>query len=227
MRRAFATGRLWQGASSATARALANSAQTRAYDRGSFIALEGDLVDRIGLVACGHVRGVHYSPSGRPITISTLWPGDVFGLMALTSAGRYLVDYQAAEDSTVAFISSDDLHRAIRSETRLMLALVEEFGRQLHQLATVIKLLSLDVPGRVAVHLLDAMDGVTSHSGARHAVDLGMSRVELAARLGTVPETLSRAFHQLQEQGIIASDGRGRVVILDSQRLSDRARAAD
>jgi DNA-binding transcriptional regulator YhcF (GntR family) len=45
--------------------------------------------------------------------------------------------------------------------------------------------------------------------------------VELSARLGTVPETLSRAFHALQDEGIIESRGR-EVVVLDREALLSR-----
>ena len=53
-------------------------------------------------------------------------------------------------------------------------------------------------------------------------VDLGVTRVELAARLGTVPETLSRAFHALQDEGIIESHGQ-RVHVLDREGLIARS----
>ena len=53
-------------------------------------------------------------------------------------------------------------------------------------------------------------------------VELGISRVDLAALLGTVPETLSRTFRALQEDGVISARGRT-VSLLDIQALATRA----
>ena len=45
-------------------------------------------------------------------------------------------------------------------------------------------------------------------------VDLGMSKAELASALGTVPETLSRAFARLRDEGLIEVRAR-EVLVLD------------
>lgn len=220
---AFDAGRVWQGASPETLSSLVDASTLHSFERGSYVAFENDAADKIGLVVGGRIRGAHLPPGGRPITVWTFRPGDIFGLMALTHRGHYLVDFDALEDSMVAFIPAEQLIEGLRSDPRLLTTLLEEFGRQFALLASVIKMLSLDVPGRVAAHLVLSMDNEPTSPGMQQTIDLGMSRVELAAALGTVPETLSRAFRQLQEQGIIASDGRQRVVILDSQRLVSRA----
>ncbi|MDZ4063943.1 MAG: helix-turn-helix domain-containing protein, partial [Coriobacteriia bacterium] len=52
--------------------------------------------------------------------------------------------------------------------------------------------------------------GETTPDGLR--VDLGMTKGELALALGTVPETLSRAFARLKDDDVV--DVQGRVVIV-------------
>jgi DNA-binding transcriptional regulator YhcF (GntR family) len=54
-------------------------------------------------------------------------------------------------------------------------------------------------------------------------VELDISKGELAAAVGTVPETLSRAFLQLARAGAIETKGR-RVVIKDRALLQRLAR---
>jgi CRP/FNR family transcriptional regulator len=49
-----------------------------------------------------------------------------------------------------------------------------------------------------------------------------MKKGELASRLGTVSETLSRAFRKLKEDNILEVDG-SRVIILDRQGLAKLA----
>jgi len=46
-----------------------------------------------------------------------------------------------------------------------------------------------------------------------------MKKGELASRLGTVSETLSRSLKKLKEEGLIEVEG-SRVIILDMARLS-------
>jgi CRP/FNR family transcriptional regulator len=50
-------------------------------------------------------------------------------------------------------------------------------------------------------------------------VDLGMKKGELAMALGTVPETLSRAFAKLKDDGLIEVHG-GKVTVLDVRALA-------
>ncbi len=56
------------------------------------------------------------------------------------------------------------------------------------------------------------------------ALELEVSKGELAAAVGTVPETLSRAFQQLTRAGAVETKGR-RVVIKDQALLERVARA--
>ena len=49
-------------------------------------------------------------------------------------------------------------------------------------------------------------------------VGLGMTKAELASSLGTVPETLSRAFARLRDTGLIEVRGRD-VVVKDLKAL--------
>ena len=50
-------------------------------------------------------------------------------------------------------------------------------------------------------------------------VDLGIKKSDLAMALGTVPETLSRAFAKLREDGVIEVHGQ-RVTVLDVRALA-------
>ena len=83
--------------------------------------------------------------------------------------------------------------------------------------------MTVDVNVRVARYILKRPVIGAAVRGAAMTIDLGVTRVELAAELGTVPETLSRAFSALQEDGLIEARGRS-VTILDPAELASRAR---
>ncbi len=49
-----------------------------------------------------------------------------------------------------------------------------------------------------------------------------MEKSQLAAFLGTIPETLSRVFAKLSQEGLITIDG-AKIKLLDRQRLTELA----
>jgi CRP/FNR family transcriptional regulator len=150
------------------------------------------------------------------------WPGNALGLMTLLASRPAEADVEAAEPTTVAVVQRSALDKLLASEPRVALSVLSECTRQLFDVMGVVKQLSIDVVGRVATYILVRIPADTLRSQSRIKVDLGVSRIELAAELGTVPETLSRAFSTLQDAEIIATHGRS-VHVLDVKGLELRA----
>jgi CRP/FNR family transcriptional regulator len=73
------------------------------------------------------------------------------------------------------------------------------------------------VPARLAGYLLYLLE----EQGQQDSVELEISKGQLASLLGTIPETLSRIFAKMSEEGLIEVVGR-RINILDRQRLEER-----
>jgi CRP/FNR family transcriptional regulator, dissimilatory nitrate respiration regulator len=76
------------------------------------------------------------------------------------------------------------------------------------------------VPQRLASYLLNLSDRVASSepNGSTNTVGLDLSKSQLAATLGTIPATLSRAFYRLNSEGMINMNG-SQIEILDRDRL--------
>jgi CRP/FNR family transcriptional regulator, dissimilatory nitrate respiration regulator len=202
---------------------LAQVSTVRVYDKGEMILSEDRTAREIGVVMQGHVRAVHFGADGRPVTVLMAWPSEAIGLMAALASDEYRTAFESAEAETrVAMFSLEAFQRLMRDEPDVMMSVINELARQMTEMVTMVKMLSADVPGRVAIYigLLLQQQGRMA-PGARQ-VDLGVSRVELAARLGTVPETLSRAFHVLQDEGIIESHAR-QIVVHDHDALIARS----
>jgi CRP/FNR family transcriptional regulator len=71
-----------------------------------------------------------------------------------------------------------------------------------------------DVPQRLASYLLDLSD----HENGANVITLDVTKTQLAATLGTIPATLSRAFYRLSSEGLIAING-SQIELLDRDRL--------
>jgi CRP/FNR family transcriptional regulator len=89
---------------------------------------------------------------------------------------------------------------------------------RLRRFTSQIENLSLkEVPARLAGYLLYLLE----EQGQQDSVELEISKGQLASLLGTIPETLSRIFAKMSEEGLIEVVGR-RINILDRQRLEER-----
>ncbi|MEH1863679.1 MAG: Crp/Fnr family transcriptional regulator [Nostoc sp.] len=78
------------------------------------------------------------------------------------------------------------------------------FARHLRKLTHLVDTLSFkEVPERLAHYLLNLSD----RRGKADVFELDLPKGQLAALLGTIPETLSRTFYKLSQEGIIEING--------------------
>ena len=87
-----------------------------------------------------------------------------------------------------------------------------------------------DVPQRLAAYLLNLNNANSQKSVDRsnliNPVTLDLTKTQLAAVLGTIPATLSRAFYRLSSKGIIAVNG-SQIEVLDLHRLQALSQNGD
>lgn len=174
--------------------------------------------DRFYLILAGRVKIFQLSARGDEQILHLYGPGETFGEAAMWAGGRYPAFAEAVEDGTLLVVGRAALREAIRTHPELAVAMMAGMARKLHEFNRLIERLSLkEVPARLAQALLQH---ATGEGGT--LVELQQSKRELAAQLGTVPETLSRALAKLRAAGLIEVDGR-RIRILDRERVSDLA----
>jgi CRP/FNR family transcriptional regulator len=92
------------------------------------------------------------------------------------------------------------------------MSVIDDLARRWVSALAMAKRSSLDVTQRIAEYLTELPH--TRLGGDAYSVEIPMPRVELAPLLGTTPETLSRAFHALEESGLI--EAHDRMVIVPS-----------
>ena len=130
----------------------------------------------------------------------------------------YPAHAEAIVDSTLLVVSRSVLKDMIEANTELVLAMLAGMSAKLREFNQLIEQLSLkDVPARLAGVLLE----LPAKAGADTVV-LKQTKRQLAAQIGTIPETLSRAFKKLSALGLIEVTGR-EIAILDPEGLADLA----
>jgi len=211
--------RLWRTASDEAVRALAASARVTTVRRGEALAVEGDPADRFGVVMAGRVRVYHLQADGRVLTLEALGSGEPFAIVAALAGGRYPAHADAATDATIAWLDRAALDELLRLEPDVARAVIAGLADRVLKLTSVVQTLALDVPGRLAAYLFQRSLAAGEATPEGLVVPLGMTKTELASSIGTVPETLSRAFARLRDDGVVVVRGTT-VVVLDVGALA-------
>jgi CRP/FNR family transcriptional regulator len=211
--------RLWRTASDEAILALARRASTRDVRRGASLAQEGEIADEFGVIVAGKARVFHMGADGRQITFETVEPGEPLAAVAAIAGTRYPANIETATPATIAFIPTEALFDLLTAEPQVARTLVVDLANRVVNFTSVVSTLALDVPGRVARYVFQRalQSGRATPRGLE--VKLGMKKGELAMALGTVPETLSRAFARLRDDGILEVNGQA-VTIFDMRSLA-------
>lgn len=194
----------------------------RSYTTGQVICLEGEPAEYIYLLEKGWVKFVHIALDGREQAALFLHDGELFGDEAVFGRVAYPVTGIALEKVTVWAIENTILIGLTRRYPALALACLEHLGtRVLYYIQLVEDLGLRSVQARIAHTLLN-------HAELRDGCLIVPRRSwttldEMAARLGTVRDVLSRSLNMLASEGILRLE-RSRIVILDPQKLVERGK---
>ncbi len=204
--------RLWRGASEDVLASLARSAEVEEVRRGTELVAEGSPASRVGLVVAGRVLVLYMGADGKRITFEDLGATEPFGAIAALAGGRHPARIEAATPATVAWMDRGLLFDLMAAEPEVARNVISDLAAHVVDFTSVVQSMTLDVPSRVARYLFQRSLSAGQSTPTGLMVDLGMSKAALAQALGTVPETLSRAFGRLKEDGVL--DVQGRTIII-------------
>jgi CRP-like cAMP-binding protein len=197
-------------------RRVAAHAVVRTVRRGEHVFEEGAPAEGLFIVMEGRVRLVRVSRGGREQVLHTEGPGATLGEVPLLDGGGYVATAVATQPSRVVYLPRAAVLDACRRHPEVALGIIRVLARRVRSFAGLVEQLSLkDLTARTAGLLV-------AESAGRTTFELGTTHDELAARLGTVRELVSRSFARLRKAGVIRIAGR-RVTILDGTRLKELA----
>ncbi len=208
---------LFSGASEDDLAKLEGVARPRDVEKGELLFSQGEQALGFYLVCSGKVKIYKLSPEGKERILHIVPPGGSFAEAAIFGDGLYPAFAEPLEKSRLVFFPRREFLALLREHSQIAINMIGGLSRFLRQFATQIEELTFkDVPARLARYLLDlAGDGADS-------VVLPISKTQLASRLGTVSETLSRTLRKLSDEAIIEVRGK-EILLLDADRLEDLA----
>ncbi len=202
--------------------ALARLTTRRRYPKDTVVFFENEQGDTLFMILQGRVRVTILGDDGREVILSVLGPGDFFGEIALLDNEPRSATAIAAEDAELLLLQRNEFQGAMSENPSISGALIRVLTARLrranHQIST---LALLDVYGRVARVILDIAreegrrlkDGRIAFRRATHQ--------ELANRIGTTRETVTRMLKDLERQGLITVDGREVVLEANFEKAFD------
>jgi len=168
------------------------------------------------VVLRGRVKVFKLSPKGREQTLMIMGPGEPVGEVAVFAGGSYPASAEALEPGELLYVPRQAFLDLVGREPEVAMRMLSALSKRLRAFTSLIEYLSLrEVAERLAAHLLS----LATEGAGEETIDLGVSRSQLSAAVGTVPETLSRAFQQLTQAGAVRTEGR-RVHIRDRAMLA-------
>ncbi|MBD3232690.1 MAG: cyclic nucleotide-binding domain-containing protein [candidate division Zixibacteria bacterium] len=199
-------------------RQLAEIISIRNLKKDEILFFQGDPAGGFYILLSGKVRIYKASAEGKEYTLHIIDPGQMFAEAAIFGGGGYPANCAAIEDSTIAFIPKIRFTELVQNSPQISLKMigglssfVREFNQKLEELTLK------EVSARLAKYIMDE-----SYKQSSKEVNLAISKGQLANKLGTISETLSRNLKKLRTSNIIDVEGKT-IKILDFKRLESIA----
>lgn len=190
----------------------------KSYEKGETIFFEGDDADGFYIVGSGTVKVFKMNPSGKEHILHIFGPGEPVGEVPVFSNRPFPATAEAIVKSRMLYFSKKDFVSMIEQNPSIAMNMLAVLSMRLRQFTNQIENLSLkEVPARLAGYLLYTLDEQQNDS----VIELPVSKGQLASLLGTIPETLSRIFSKMSDEGLIQVEGRT-ITILDRDGLMDK-----
>jgi len=183
---------------------------------------EGDFYLGFYILLEGSVKVFKTNSKGDETVVHIVKPLTVFADIPLFEGIDYPVSAQCLEDCLVIFIPKEEFLKLIKEDHEISLKMLSGFAKRLKSLVNQIEDLSTkEVVNRLAKYLIKEIK--LKENMPEPFVKLTTPRSTTASYLGTVTETLSRAFRKLQNEKILKIHGKV-IFIQDLKRLKELAK---
>jgi len=190
----LAASELFRGISPNSLRALAAACIPKRLARRQILFLEGQEGNSMYILAQGSVQLFKTAADGRQVVIRTLKPGEIFGEVVLFERNLYPVGAMALEPGLALRLTRLQVDCLLVNEEfrRDFIAMLMRKQRLLAQ--RILYLSTRDVEERF-------FDFLEEQYGRRERYPMSLSKKDVAAAIGTIPETFSRLLLRLKRRG--------------------------
>lgn len=180
------------------------------YQPGQTIFFQGNQCLGVYCIESGTVALRKTDASGNSVIVRMVNSGETLGYRAYFADSVYSASAEALEQCRICFIRRDVVKQMLENNPALGTAFLRRIARDLEDAETLqLQTATLPVRTRLAHLLLVLKDrfGTVEEDGTL-TIDLPLARQDIAAMLGTRPETVARAVRSLHDEGVALFDGR-------------------
>ena len=191
----------FRDASKKSKQALAAICIPRQVTKNEMLFWEGDAGNSLYMLAHGAVRVFKTASDGRETVIKIIQPGEIFAEVVLFEKDTYPANAEALKAGLIYEIPKKQFHALLsdtdfRNDFILMLMKKQRYlANQLHYFSVY------DVEERFVRFLREQY-------GEKETYHIALSKKDIAAAIGSIPETMSRIIARLQRDGSITFTGK-------------------
>lgn len=158
---------------------------------------EAEQGDSVYLLVSGAVQLHKTSAEGKEVVIKVIRPGEVFAEVILFEEDCYPVTATAIASSEVLVIPKQGMNALLDREAFRNDFISMLMKKQRYLSARIQYLTSHDVEERFRLFLIE-------HYGEQEEISCSLSKKDIAAAVGTTPESLSRLILRLKDRGLLS-----------------------
>lgn len=196
---------------------LAKASSWKVFLPNAVIFWEGEVESNLFYLQYGSLKVLRSSTDGREQVLKFIEAGEIFNEVGVLAKRPNPATAIALEESGIWLIPRHALEEILLAHPQTAMQVIENMADKIIELVSLAADLSLKtVEARFAKLLLEQAEGDVIERRR------WTNQIELASRLGTVPDVLSRVIRELTKAGLIEMDKQS-IRILDHAGLSARA----
>ena len=199
------------------------SRMTRAKRGETIVSRGGDAWD-VFLIRAGRVQITMPSGTGRDVILRDMGPGRIFGEMAALDGQARSASVLAQEDSELAQMHSEEFVRVLGEVPEAGLWMSRQLAARIRNLSEkVLELATMPVAGRVQAELLRLASMAPVRDDSVRIAPMP-THADIAARIGSHREAVSRELAQLAREKLLRQSGRSMEILSLSGLKASHAR---
>ncbi|TNF27124.1 MAG: Crp/Fnr family transcriptional regulator [Deltaproteobacteria bacterium] len=206
---------LFEGLEPDALAAIERAARVRSVDRGACFFHQGDPAEALHVLVSGAVKMTQVDAAGHQVVPRVIKRGDMFGCAPVLSRSVYPATADALVDSYAWIWDCATLQRLFDAHPALARNALRVVGARLNELQDrLLEVASIRVEQRLARTLLRLVRQAGKRVDEGVAIDMPLSRQDLAELCGTTLFSVSRTLSRWESEGLVII-GRHRVTIVD------------
>jgi len=191
----------FRGLSEEHRRGLADICNLKSVKKRDYLFHEGEKGSSMFLLVDGNIQLHKNTEDGREVVIRVVKPGEVFAEVVLFEKERYPVSARAVAHAKILVFPREGIHRLLAEEGFRNDFIALLMAKQRYLAERIQELTTKDVEHRFFTFL-------RSQYGEKETIHTPLSKKDIAAAIGTTPESLSRLILRLHEDKIINWQGK-------------------